>query len=46
MVSASGPALDDEPSLNSQVRTSAIPRSLAGTLPRCTAAHAGQQGDS
>jgi len=32
--------------VNSQVSTSAIPRSLACTLPRCTAAHKVQQGHS
>lgn len=43
MISASAPTMDDEPSLKSHVRTSAIPPLLAGALPRCTAAHTGDK---
>ena len=38
MLSASAATFDDEPSLKSQVMTSAMLRSLSGTLPRCIAA--------
>jgi len=40
MLSGSAATADDEPSLNSHCRTSAMPLALSGTLSRRTAAHA------
>ncbi len=40
MFSGSAATADDEPSLNSHCRTSAMPLALTGTLSRRTAAHA------